>query len=107
MMLQRKFGKGVPLTHGSFSQKNTAEKFVDFLKSVVPVNVKKAQELISQDVHTSKKSYKFTSSVEMVSIISRSRTGMTLHLYHGLIANLLIVCVKNPIPHLRVLDSLH
>lgn len=51
-----------------FSARNQAEKFVDFLKSVVPVNVKKSQELISQDVHTSKKSYKFTFSVELIPI---------------------------------------
>ncbi|KAI1801131.1 NMD3-domain-containing protein [Daldinia bambusicola] len=51
-----------------FSARNQAEKFVDFLNSVVPVRVKKSQELISQDVHTSKKSYKFTFSVELIPI---------------------------------------
>ncbi|KAI5861590.1 NMD3-domain-containing protein [Durotheca rogersii] len=51
-----------------FSARNQAEKFVDFLNSVVPVRVKKSQELISQDTHTSKKSYKFTFSVELIPV---------------------------------------
>ncbi|KAF7562480.1 hypothetical protein G7046_g1650 [Stylonectria norvegica] len=51
-----------------FSARNQAEKFVDFLNSVVPVTVKKSQELISQDIHTSTKSYKFTYSAELVPI---------------------------------------
>lgn len=51
-----------------FSARNHAEKFVDFLNSVVPVRVKKSQELISMDIHTSKKSYKFTYSAEIVPI---------------------------------------
>ena len=51
-----------------FSQRNHAEKFVDFLNSVVPVIVKKSQQLISMDIHTSKKSYKFTYSAELVPI---------------------------------------
>lgn len=51
-----------------FSQRNHAEKFVDFLNSVVPVRIKKSQELISMDIHTSKKSYKFTYSAEIVPI---------------------------------------
>ncbi|KAI5922575.1 NMD3 family-domain-containing protein [Camillea tinctor] len=51
-----------------FAQKNQADHFVDFLHSVVPVRIKKSSELISQDVHTSKKSYKFTYSVELIPI---------------------------------------
>ncbi|KAI1182792.1 NMD3 family-domain-containing protein [Nemania serpens] len=51
-----------------FSARNQAEKFVDFLNSVVPVRVKKSSELISQDSHTAKKSYKFTFSVELIPI---------------------------------------
>ncbi|KAM0274343.1 hypothetical protein ACHAQH_007938 [Verticillium albo-atrum] len=51
-----------------FAHKNQADKFVDFLNAVVPVKVKKSQELISQDVHTATKSYKFSSSVELVPI---------------------------------------
>jgi len=51
-----------------FSQRNHAEKFVDFLSSVAPVLLKKSQELISMDVHTSTKQYKFTFSVELVPI---------------------------------------
>ena len=51
-----------------FSQQNQAEKFVDFLNSVAPVRTKKSSELISKDVHTSVKSYKFTYSCELVPI---------------------------------------
>ena len=51
-----------------FAQRNSAEKFVDFLNSVVPVRVKKSQQLISMDVHTSTKSYKFSFSVELIPV---------------------------------------
>lgn len=51
-----------------FAQRNQADSFVDFLKAVVPVNVRKSQELISMDIHTSTKSYKFSYSVEIVPI---------------------------------------
>ncbi|KAI1619977.1 nonsense-mediated mRNA decay protein 3 [Exophiala viscosa] len=51
-----------------FAQRNHAEKFVDFLSSATPVSVKKSQELISMDVHTSTKSYKFSFSCELVPI---------------------------------------
>lgn len=51
-----------------FAARNQAEKFVDFLKSVVPVTSKKSQELISMDTHTAIKSYKFSFSVEIVPI---------------------------------------
>ena len=51
-----------------FSQRNHAEKFVDFLSCVAPVKSKKSQELISMDVHTSTRSYKFTFSVELVPV---------------------------------------
>jgi nonsense-mediated mRNA decay protein 3 len=51
-----------------FAQRNHAEGFVDFLKAVVPANVKKSQELISHDIHTSVKNYKFSYSAELVPI---------------------------------------
>ncbi|KZF23172.1 nonsense-mediated mRNA decay protein 3 [Xylona heveae TC161] len=51
-----------------YAQRNHAEKLVDFLNSVVPIRAKKSQELISMDIHTSSKSYKFTFSVEIVPI---------------------------------------
>ncbi|KAI4134121.1 MAG: hypothetical protein LQ347_001780 [Umbilicaria vellea] len=51
-----------------YAQRNHAEKFVDFLTSVAPVRSKKSQELISMDIHTSTKSYKFSFSVELVPI---------------------------------------
>lgn len=51
-----------------YAHRNQAEKFVDFLNSVAPVRSKKSQELISMDIHTSTKSYKFSYSVELVPI---------------------------------------
>jgi nonsense-mediated mRNA decay protein 3 len=51
-----------------YAARNQAEKFVDFLGSVAPVRSKKSQELISMDIHTSTKSYKFSYSVELVPI---------------------------------------
>ena len=51
-----------------FAHRNHAEKFVDFLNSVAPVKKKVSQELISMDIHTSAKSYKFCFSVELVPI---------------------------------------
>lgn len=51
-----------------FAQRNHAQGFVDFLKSVVPANVKKSEELISHDIHTSVANYKFTYSAELVPI---------------------------------------
>ncbi|KAF4455569.1 nuclear export sequence-containing nonribosomal [Fusarium albosuccineum] len=61
-----------------FSHKNQAEKFIDFLNSVVPSKVKASQELISQDVHTSKKSFKFTYSVELVPICKDDLVAMPI-----------------------------
>ncbi|KAK5081909.1 ribosome-binding protein [Exophiala xenobiotica] len=63
-----------------FSQRNHAEKFVDFLNSSVPVRVKKSQELISMDIHTSKKSYKFTYSAELVPICRDDLVALPLKL---------------------------
>lgn len=63
-----------------FSQRNHAEKFVDFLTSVAPVKVKKSQELISMDVHTSSKSYKFTFSCELIPICKDDLVALPLKL---------------------------
>ncbi|KAF7537800.1 hypothetical protein G7Z17_g12782 [Cylindrodendrum hubeiense] len=63
-----------------FAQKNQAEKFVDFLNSVVPVKVKKASELISMDTHTSVRSYKFTYSAELVPICKDDLVALPIHL---------------------------
>lgn len=49
-----------------YSTRANAVKMVDFLSSVVPARSKRSEELISQDVHTSVSSYKFTYSVEIV-----------------------------------------
>lgn len=51
-----------------FAQRNHAVKLVDFFTSVTPVKSSKSSELISQDIHTATKSYKFTYSVEIAPI---------------------------------------
>ncbi|KAJ1331804.1 60S ribosomal export protein NMD3 [Microdochium nivale] len=78
-----------------FSQRNQCEKFVDFLKSVVPANVKKAQELISMDTHTAKKSYKFTYSVEIVPVCKDDLVALPISIAKSL-GNIspLAVCYK-------------
>ena len=63
-----------------YSQRNHAEKFVDFLTSVAPVRVKKSQELISADVHTSTKSYKFSFSAELVPICKDDLVALPIKL---------------------------
>ncbi|KAF2723855.1 nonsense-mediated mRNA decay protein 3 [Polychaeton citri CBS 116435] len=63
-----------------FGQRNHAEKFVDFLTSVTPVKTKKSQELISMDVHTSSKSYKFSFSCELVPICKDDLVALPIKL---------------------------
>lgn len=63
-----------------FSARNQGEKFVDFLNSVVPVKVKNSQELISMDVHTSKKSYKFSYSAEIVPVCKDDLVALPIKL---------------------------
>lgn len=63
-----------------FAARNQAEKFVDFLTSVAPVKSKKSQELISMDIHTSTKSYKFSFSVELVPICKDDLVALPIKL---------------------------
>jgi nonsense-mediated mRNA decay protein 3 len=63
-----------------FAHRNQAEKFVDFLTSVTPVSVKKSSELISHDVHTSTKQYKFTYSAEIVPVCKDDLVALPLKL---------------------------
>ncbi|KAJ6028460.1 NMD protein affecting ribosome stability and mRNA decay [Penicillium herquei] len=63
-----------------FSQRNHAEKMVDFLCSVVPCKTKKSQELISMDIHTSTKSYKFSFSVELIPICKDDLVALPIKL---------------------------
>lgn len=67
-----------------FSARNSAEKFVDFLTSLFPVRVKKSQELISQDTHTSVKSYKFSFSCEIVPICKDDLVALPIKLAKSL-----------------------
>lgn len=63
-----------------FAQRNHAEKFVDFLTSTTPVKVKKSQELISVDIHTSSKSYKFSYSCELIPICKDDLVALPIKL---------------------------
>jgi nonsense-mediated mRNA decay protein 3 len=63
-----------------YAQRNHAEKFVDFLSSVVPVRGKKSQELISMDIHSSTKSYKFSYSVELIPICKDDLVALPIRL---------------------------
>ena len=63
-----------------YAQRNHADKFVDFLTSVAPVRTKKSQELISMDIHTSSKSYKFSYSVELVPICKDDLVALPIKL---------------------------
>ncbi len=63
-----------------YAQRNHAEKFMDFLTSVAPVRSKKSQELISMDIHTSSKQYKFSFSVELVPICKDDLVALPIKL---------------------------
>ncbi|CRG83680.1 60S ribosomal export protein NMD3 [Talaromyces islandicus] len=67
-----------------FAQRNHAEKMVDFLSSVAPVRVKKSQELISMDIHTSSRQYKITFSVELIPICKDDLVALPLKLARSL-----------------------
>ena len=51
-----------------FSERSHALKFMDFLGAMVPIKHKQAKQLISEDVHTATKNYKFAYCVDIVSL---------------------------------------
>ena len=53
---------------------------MDFLSSVAPVRKKTSQELISMDIHTSTKSYKFSFSIELVPICKDDLVALPIKL---------------------------
>lgn len=63
-----------------FAARNQATAFVDFLTSVAPVKSQKSHELISVDIHTSTKSYKFSYSVELVPICKDDLVALPIKL---------------------------
>ncbi|KAF3483318.1 60S ribosomal export protein NMD3 [Arthroderma uncinatum] len=67
-----------------FSARNHAEKLVDFLASVSPIRMKKSQQLISMDIHTSTKSYKITFSVELIPICKDDLVALPIKLARSL-----------------------
>jgi len=50
----------------NFLERSHALKFIDFLGSVVPTRSKAAKQLVSEDIHTANKNFKFTYAVEIV-----------------------------------------
>ncbi|AEO55576.1 hypothetical protein MYCTH_2299553 [Thermothelomyces thermophilus ATCC 42464] len=67
-----------------FAQRNQAEAFVHFLKSVVPVHIKESRHLISADTHTGNKSYKFNFSAELVPVCRDDLVALPLKLAKSL-----------------------
>ncbi|KAL3473395.1 NMD3 family-domain-containing protein [Aspergillus californicus] len=63
-----------------FGQRNHAEGFLDFLHSAVPVEVTKSQEIISEDIHTSTKSYKFSYSAKIVPVCKDDLVALPIKL---------------------------
>ena len=51
-----------------YQSRHAAAKMVEFLQSVLPIRLKKSEELVSADVHAGTQNYKFTFSVELVPI---------------------------------------
>lgn len=78
-----------------YSQRNHATKLVDFLTAMAPIKSKKSEELISQDIHTSTKSYKFTYSVELVPICKDDLVCLPIKLSRSIgNINPLTICQK-------------
>ncbi|KAJ5558427.1 hypothetical protein N7461_002399 [Penicillium sp. DV-2018c] len=67
-----------------FSQRNHAQKMLDFLSSVVPCKIKKSEELISMDIHTSTKSMKFNFSCEIIPICKDDLVALPIKLARSL-----------------------
>lgn len=63
-----------------FAQRNQADAFIHFLKSVVPINLQSSRHLISADTHTGNKSYKFSYSAEIVPICRDDLVALPLKL---------------------------
>ncbi|KAI9002355.1 NMD3 family-domain-containing protein, partial [Gaertneriomyces semiglobifer] len=51
-----------------YVQRSHAVKMVEFLQAVVPMKMKTSEQLVSQDIQSGTKNYKFTYSVELVPI---------------------------------------
>ncbi|KAK4035046.1 NMD3 family-domain-containing protein [Parachaetomium inaequale] len=67
-----------------FAQRNQAEAFINFLKSVVPVFTKESRHLISADTHTGNKSYKYNYSAEIVPVCRDDLVALPLKIAKSL-----------------------
>ncbi|CAK7246179.1 MAG: ribosome-binding protein [Sporothrix thermara] len=63
-----------------FAHRNQAVKFVDFMKSVVPVHMTYSPELISEDIHSGTRSMKFAYSIEIVPICKDDLVALPLNM---------------------------
>ncbi|VVT54996.1 uncharacterized protein SAPINGB_P004367 [Magnusiomyces paraingens] len=77
-----------------YNDRKYAVKMMEFLQSVIPVKVKKSEEFISQDTHTSKKTFKFTYHVEIVPITKDDLVVLPKKIANslGLLPTQLVLC---------------
>lgn len=67
-----------------FSQRNHAQKMLDFLTSVVPCKTRKSEELISMDIHTSSRNFKFSFAVDIIPICKDDLVALPIKLARSL-----------------------
>jgi len=78
-----------------YSQRAHAIKMVEFLQSVTPIRVKTSEQLLSADIHTGSKSYKFTYSCELIPICKDDLLCLPKRIAHNSsMINQLCVCYR-------------
>jgi len=85
-----------------FSERSHALKFMDFLGAMVPIRHKAAKQLISEDVHTATKNYKFAYCVDVVPLCKDDVVVLPARLAAGL-GNVNPVCVVSRVTSLVAL----
>jgi nonsense-mediated mRNA decay protein 3 len=75
-----------------FAQRNEADKFMNFLESVVPIEVKASKRIISEDIHTSTKQYKHTFSVNIIPICRDDLIALPIKLAKSINIAPLVIC---------------
>ena len=78
-----------------YNERKHALKMVDFLSGIVPVKSKSSEEFISEDSHTSKKTFKFTFFVEIVPVCKDDLVVLPKRVARSLgFQNRLVLCNK-------------
>ncbi|KAI8823405.1 NMD3 family-domain-containing protein, partial [Fimicolochytrium jonesii] len=76
-----------------YVQRGHAQKMIEFLQAVVPLKMKTSEQLISQDIHSGTKNFKFTYSVELVPICKDDLVCLSAKLARQLSnTNPLVIC---------------